>query len=100
MNAVLFTFFMWSKVMMLKLHLQEAKELPPGAIHACLQDGEPMLMLKLLVEETKMFISDMTVSMATTCTPAGRRRGHIRQTTYEGHTIIAVSAHKRAFPNK
>ena len=40
-------------------------------------------MLKSPVEETKMLISDMTVSMATCghlqTTPAGRRTGHIRQ---------------------
>ena len=40
-------------------------------------------MLNLPAEEDKMPISGMTVSMATTCTPAGRRRGHIRPTIYE-----------------
>ena len=58
-------------------------------------------MLKLHLEETKRPISDMTVSVATTCTPAGRRRGHIRPTsktttTESGSTILAVSAHAAA----
>ena len=41
------------------------------------------MMLKIPVEETKMSISDLTVSMATSSTPVGRRKGHIRQPTRE-----------------
>ena len=40
-------------------------------------------MLRLPVEETKRPISGSTVSMATPCPPAVRRRRHIRLTTYK-----------------
>ena len=74
-----FNFFMWSKVMMF--------DLP--------------------VEETERSITDRTVSM-TTCTPAVRRRGHCWQQKHEHQNhgrqqrkpaYIAVSTFRRTIRN-
>ena len=80
-KALFISFFMWSK----------------------------MLMLKLRVEETKMSISDMTVSMATTWTPSkhacraqkgshsatNTRAPEPRESESANLANIAISAHQR-----